>query len=114
MNSRFHYIGGVMMRCYVTQDNQEHIDLFELNGKDRLPYFRITQDLGQTLIDLYYGDFEAAYSIISEIGKELGSLYPGRIQTKQSGRKSMKQIEDLNQNTFSFRRFTPNCFFVIP
>ncbi len=74
MDSRFKHIGGVMMRCYVTQDNQEHIDLFERNGKDRRPYFRITQDLGQTLIDLYYGNFEAAYSTISEIGKELSSL----------------------------------------
>lgn len=109
MNSRFHYIGGVMMRCYVTQDNQEHIDLFELNGKDRLPYFRIAQDLGQTLIDLYYGDFEAAYSIISEIGKELGSL-TGKDTAEAIWKKIYEQIEDLTKKHFLFGALLPIAF----
>jgi hypothetical protein len=98
-----------MMRCYVTQDQQEHIDLFEQDGKDRLPFFRITQDLGQTLIDLYYGDFEAAYSTISEIGKELGSL-TGQDTDEAIWKKIYAQLENLTKTHYLFGVLLPVVF----
>ena len=56
-------------RYYITPERKECFALYDKTLGSRMTYLDQTQDLGQSLIDLYDADFYEAYCVLSEINK---------------------------------------------
>ena len=61
-------------RYYITPERKEFFALYDKTLGSRMTYLDQTQDLGQSLVDLYDADFYDTYCVLSEINKLVGSL----------------------------------------